>query len=156
MACSTQESRPHWLPSVGRLNATGKSSTDYVAVFDPEAEKITRLKVPSFKYPRGLSVHGMDVVQSKQYPEQLLIYLINHREPLAPADARDIGADSVVEIFRTSIGSEEMEYVTTFKDPVIATPNDVVAGDEDLSFYFTNDHGIVKSGWVSTVDIFKL
>lgn len=145
MACSTQTSRVHWIPAVGRLNATGKSSSDYVAVFDPVASKITRLQTNGFKYPRGLSVHGMDVVQSKYHPSDILIYLINHREPFAPAKAEEVGADSVIEIFKTNIGSTEMSYLTTFKHPVIATPNDIVGTGDDKSFYFTNDHGLVKT-----------
>ncbi|KAH8119425.1 calcium-dependent phosphotriesterase [Phellopilus nigrolimitatus] len=146
MACSTQQSRAHWLPATNQLNATGKSSSDYVAVFDPATSKVTRLRTQGFKFPRGLSVHGMDVVQSALRPSEILIYLINHREPMAPRLAVDVGADSVIEIFRTRPGSEEMHYVVTFKDPVISTPNDVVATGDDKSFFFTNDHGFVKSG----------
>ena len=101
-----------------------------------------------FKYSRGLSVHGMEVVASKQHPSELLIYLVNHRHPLPPAEAIDVGADSTIEVFTTSPGSDEMRFVATYKDPVIATPNDIVAGSEDMSLYFTNDHGFKKSGWV--------
>ncbi|KAI5123880.1 hypothetical protein M0805_005697 [Coniferiporia weirii] len=146
MACSTQQSRTHWLPAANRLNATGKSSADYVAVFDPATSKVTRLRTQGFKFHRGLSVHGMDVVQSKLHPRDLLIYLINHREPMPPKTAWEEGQDSVVEIFRTRPGSDEMHYVATFKDPVISTPNDIVATGDDKSFFFTNDHGFVKSG----------
>ena len=136
------------MPTVNRFNATGKSSSDYVAVFDPSTEKIKRLQMEGFKYSRGLSVHGMEVVASKQHPSELLIYLVNHRHPLPPAEAIDVGADSTIEVFTTSPGSDEMRFVATYKDPVIATPNDIVAGSEDMSFYFTNDHGFKKSGWV--------
>ncbi|EJD03191.1 calcium-dependent phosphotriesterase [Fomitiporia mediterranea MF3/22] len=153
MACSTFQSRPHWLPGTNRLNATGKSSSDYVAVFDPSTSKITRLRAEMYKYPRGLSLHGMDVVSSKQHPSELFIYLVNHREPFAPADANEVGADSVIEVFSTTPGSDEMRFVATWKDPVIATPNDIVATGDDMSFYFTNDHGSIKTGLARRLNI---
>ncbi|THH04497.1 hypothetical protein EW145_g5482 [Phellinidium pouzarii] len=154
MACSTQKSRTHWLPTTNRLNATGRSTSDYVAVFDPATEKVTPLRREGFKFSHGLSVHGMDVVPSKKHKGDLYIYLINHRPPLPPKTAEKDGQDSLVEVFRTRPGSDEMHYVVTFKDPTISTPNDIVAtGDEDLSFFFTNDHGFVKSGLARQFDL---
>ena len=32
--------------------------------------------------PRGLSLHGMDVVPSSEDQETLWVYLVNHRPPL--------------------------------------------------------------------------
>ena len=155
MACSTQESRRHWIPTTNRLNATGKSIVDYVAVFDPVASKISRLQTQGFKFHRGLSFHGMDVIQSKQHPSELILYLINHKEPMPPAKAEAVGADSVIEIFRTKTGSGEINYVTTFKDPVIATPNDIVSTGDDESFYFVNDHGFDKTSLVRLTFVIK-
>jgi len=120
---------------------------DYVAVFDPVTETFTKLKRVNFKYPRGLSVQGMDVIQSSLEETDTLIYLVNHRQPLdSSIYAEDVGQDSVVEIFKTRIGLDEMRYVATFKDPIIATPNDIVGSGDDMSFYFTNDHGSMKTG----------
>lgn len=156
MACSTQQSRPHWMPATNRLNVTGKSSEDYVAFFDPSTFHITRLRTEGFKFPRGLSLHGMDVVVSKERPSELLLYLVNHREPLSPATARDVGTDSVVEVFRSTPGADAMYYVSTFHDPIIATPNDIYATGDDGSFYFTNDHGLVKAGLVRSIPSAKV
>ena len=133
MACSTQSSRMHWLPTDNRLNATGKSSQDYVAVFNPSTEKVTVLKTIGYKFGRGLSVHGMDVVESRERPADLLLYMVNHRAPFAPKRAEEEGQDSVIEVFRTRPGMEEIHYVATVKDPVISTPNDIVAGDEEMN-----------------------
>lgn len=127
---------------------TGKSSADYVATFDPSTSKVTKLQLKNFKYSRGLSVHGMDVVQSTERNTETLIYLVNHRHPLPPAKAEDVGADSVIEIFTQTAGSNEMRHIATYKDPVIATPNDILAVGDDASFYFTNDHGFEKTGFV--------
>lgn len=154
MACSTPASRTHWLPTNNRLNATGRSSEDYVATFDPRTEMITKLNRVGYplELTQGLSVHGMDVVQSRD-SQDLLVYLINHRAPVPPKRAEEEGQASVVEVFRTRVGSAEMRYMRTFEDPVISTPNDIVAGDEEMSFYFTNDHGFVKNGIVSLCSI---
>ena len=154
MACSTQESRVHWLPTSDRLNATGKSSVDYVSVFDPSSGKVARLTTEGFKFPRGLSFHGMDIAPSTDpsRPHDIFLYLVNHRAPLGDADAAVVGADSVIEVFKTRPGGEDIHYVATFKDPVISTPNDIAAtGEEDKGFYFTNDHGMIKTGWVSEI-----
>lgn len=128
---------------------------DYVAIFDPKTSTIKKLETIGFNYTRGLSVHGMDIQDvpsqsSRSGSEDLLIYLINHRAPLPPKEAARDGQDSSVEVFRTRPGESSMRHVMTFEDIVIASPNDVVAGDprDAPSFYFTNDHGFVKSGFV--------
>ncbi|OCB88463.1 calcium-dependent phosphotriesterase [Sanghuangporus baumii] len=155
MACSTQQSRPHWIPATNRLNATGKSSMDYVAFFDPSTSRIKRLETEGFKFSRGLSLHGMDIARSREHPSELLIYLVNHREPLeGKDDGREVGADSVVEIFETKPGSDTMRYIATFKDSVIVTPNDIAATGDEMDFYFTNDHGFVKTGLVCLFSFF--
>lgn len=153
MACSTQTSRTHWIPAVNFYNTTGRSAADFVAVYDPETGRTTKLTLRTEgALPRGLSVHGMAISPSHSTPDEVLLYLVNHRAPLAPdADATVVGADSAVEVFRTRPGTAWLEHVHTFEDEVIATPNDIIAGKEDLSFYFTNDHGFVKTGLVSFI-----
>ncbi|KAF8971107.1 serum paraoxonase/arylesterase [Flammula alnicola] len=150
LACSLPASRSHWTPTVDRLNETGASFNDYVATYDPETSVVTRLKVNDFASTRGLSLHGMDVVPSSADPSELFLYLVNHRAPLG-AKAKNVGADSVIEIFKTTLGSNAMSHVKTVDDPVIITPNDVVGGPDGKSFYFTNDHG-AKVGHV--LDVF--
>ncbi|KIK09759.1 hypothetical protein K443DRAFT_300237 [Laccaria amethystina LaAM-08-1] len=143
LACSTPQSRIHWTPTMGRLNATGASRTDYVATYDPKTSRITRLNVANFAtQSRGLSLHGMDVVPSSSNPNDLLIYLINHRAPLGNVLASKVGADSVIELFKTTVGGSTMTHIRTFQDEsVIITPNDLVGSPDGKSFYFTNDHG---------------
>lgn len=135
------------MPADAVLDAAGRTGADYVATYDPATRRVTRLTVAGRAPPRGLSLHGMDVVPSAADPSELLLYLINHRAPLAGA-AQTVGADSVVEIFRTRVGGTSMTHVRTVEDPaVIVTPNDVVGAADGKSFYFTNDHGS-KAGWV--------
>ncbi|EAU91102.2 serum paraoxonase/arylesterase [Coprinopsis cinerea okayama7 len=141
LACSTPESRVHWTPAVGHLNAEGASREDYVATYDPLTQKITRLTVTGFTSKRGLSLHGMDVVPSADDPDQLWVYLVNHRAPLE-GDARKVGADSAIEVFKTIVGSSKLEYVRTVEDDTIITPNDLIGSPDGKSFYVTNDHGV--------------
>ena len=148
LACSTPSSRVHWTPAVSRLNATGASRDDYVAIYDPKSSAVTRLEVAGFSSTRGLSLHGMDVVPSSTNPSDLFIYLVNHRAPLGDALAQDVGADSVIEIFKTTVGGKTLTYLKTIESPVIITPNDIVGSPDGDSFYFTNDHG-EKVGFVS-------
>ncbi|KAF8478277.1 serum paraoxonase/arylesterase [Gautieria morchelliformis] len=150
-ACSTPASRVHWEPSVGFLNASARSLTDYVATYDPATSKITRLKLTGFPSSVPLAVHGFDVVPSDTNPSELFVYLVNHRP--APEGTKKFFADSVIEVFKTAINSDKLVYVTTVEDPsVIITPNDVV-GYGDGSFHFTNDNRS-KHGIMRTVDIY--
>lgn len=131
----------HWTPALGYLNNTGASHNDYVASYDPRTSHITRFNIANFKIDRGLSLHGMDIVPSSSNPSDLFVYLVNHRAPLGNLLAQDVGADSVIEIFKTTVGGDTLTYVTTVDDPVIFTPNDIVGSPDGKSFYFTNDHG---------------
>jgi sugar lactone lactonase YvrE len=69
------------------------------------------------------------------------VYLVNHRKPIGGKDAEEVGADSSIEIFKTTVGSETLTHITTIEDQVIITPNDLVGSPDGKSFYFTNDHG---------------
>ena len=147
LACSTPLSRTHWTPTLDRLNASGRSEFDYVATYDPRTDAIKRLMFSGPLSPGGISLHGMDVVPSIDDPAVLYVYLVNHRKPNS-ADARKVGADSVVEVFKIHIKSSTLEHVRTFQDPaVVITPNDVVGSPDGKSVHFTNDHRY-KTGFV--------
>ena len=81
------------------------------------------------------------------------LWLINARPSIDPRtlklmDNSRVGANATVELFMTQPGSDSMMHFETYADPQIATPNNVaVAGDG--GFFFTNDHGPHKVGWVS-------
>lgn len=135
---------------MGRLNSSGRSEDDYVATYDPKTSRITRLTVTKYASARGLSLHGMDVVPSLSKPSELFVYLVNHRKPLGGKNAAEVGADSSIEIFKTSVGTKVLTHVKTVEDPVILTPNDVVGSPDGKSFHFTNDRG-AKTGLVSHV-----
>jgi hypothetical protein len=88
----------------------------------------------------------LDIVPSATDPKELFVYAVNHRKPVH-GQAKLVGADSVVEIFKTTVGGNTLTHVRTIKSPIIDTPNDLVGSSDGKSFYFTNDHGL-KIGYV--------
>ncbi|KAG6820987.1 hypothetical protein H0H93_008616 [Arthromyces matolae] len=150
LACSTPSSRTVWMPGAGRLDAdnTHASFADFVATYDPASGRIARLQFADFNLTRGFSAHGMDVVPSSSDPLELYVYLVNHRRPLL----NQVGADSSIEIFRTTIGSNSLTHIRTVEDPIIRCPNDIVGYPDGLSFYFTNDRN-EKVGLMRNLEI---
>lgn len=148
-ACSSPLKRKFWTPGLGHLDATARleHEEDYIATYDPSTSTVSRLNLAGFEDPRGLFVHGFDIVPSSTYSNELFVYVINHRPPV-DEDPTRVGSDSVMEIFRTMAGDGTLKHVTTVRDPVIETPNDVLGLPDGKSFYFTNDHGR-KIGLVS-------
>ncbi|QRW08173.1 hypothetical protein RhiLY_07172 [Ceratobasidium sp. AG-Ba] len=150
---SSARSRADWTPALEALNATavrGKPAQDYIASYDPRSRAIAKLDPRDFPDPRGLNVHGMDVVPDIRDAGALWIYVVNHRPPLDPTvDAQKLGADSVIEIFKTRVGASSIKWVKTIQDSsVIVTLNDVLGASNGEEFWFTNDHH-VKVGLVS-------
>ncbi|KDN38774.1 hypothetical protein RSAG8_09324, partial [Rhizoctonia solani AG-8 WAC10335] len=134
----------HWMPSLFRLNSSAlrdRTSMDYVATYDPHTHAVTRLDVLGLNDPRGLNLHGLDVVSDEVDSDILWVYLINHRPPLDPlVDAHHVGADPAIEVFKTHLGSNVIEWVRTLEDSnIIVSPNDVVGGKNGKELWFTND-----------------
>lgn len=150
LACAgTIESRITWMPTLDALDSTAahsKSTHDYLATYDIHTGKITKLDVRGMVDPRGLNLHGMDVVPDEKDPDTLWIYLVNHRPPLDPTY---IGANSVIEVFKsTQLGMGHVDWVQTVEDhTVVVTPNDIVGSPNGQEFWFTNDNS-VKTGMV--------
>lgn len=142
------------MPTLNALNATALRSRqfhDYLATYDIPTGKITKLTLRGFAEPRGLNLHGMDVVPDEKDSNVLWIYLVNHRPPVdASVYAERIGANSVVEVFKTRLGADHVEWVQTVEDAkVMITPNDIVGGANGQEFWFTNDNS-VKIGIVGS------
>lgn len=83
------------------------------------------------------------------------LYLVNNRPSVDAAtgvwlDNTKVGANSTIEVFSTTPGSDFMRHVKTFADDQVSTPNNV-AITADGGFFFTNDHGPYKSGLVSSL-----
>ena len=146
LACSSPTERQHWLPALEVLQGNKALFDDYIATYDPATGAVTRLTFSGFPTSQGYGSHGLDVVPSAADPKELFIYAVNHRKPIH-GQAKLVGADSVVEIFKTTVGGNTLTHVRTIESPIINTPNDLVGSPDGKSFYFTNDHG-VKTGYV--------
>jgi len=92
----------------------------------------------------------MDVVASTVPGEEDIawVYAVNHRPPEPAADADKVGADSVVEIFKTRIGGSVLDHVRTVRNERVVTPNDLVGRPDGKGFWVSNDHS-TKVGLVS-------
>ncbi|KAI0268669.1 serum paraoxonase/arylesterase [Gloeopeniophorella convolvens] len=154
LACSTPAYRQAWVPALRRLDADKHAFDDYIATYDPTTDAVKRLTFEGFPTPQGYGSHGLDVVPSASNPNELFVYAINHRKPLS-GNAKEVGANSVVEIFKTTVRGDTLTHVTTVEDPIIDTPNDLVGFPDGKSFYFTNDHS-QKSGFIRTLESFGL
>jgi hypothetical protein len=146
LACSTLAKRKHWLPALGALQDDKNTFDDYIATYDPETGAVKHLTFSGFPNSQGYSSHGLDVVPSATNPRELFVYAVNHRKPVR-GQGTLVGADSVVEIFKTTVGGNTLTHLRTIESPIIDTPNDLVGSSDGRSFYFTNDHG-VKVGFV--------
>jgi arylesterase/paraoxonase len=134
----------NWLPALNKFNNSARSRADHVSVLDPSNSQITRLAVSGFTDPRGLALHGMDVVTSAENPNELFVYLVNHRPKL---NESEFGEDPSIEIFKTVVGGNEMHHVKTLHAPgVLKSPNDVVGSANGKEFWFTNDMTDLQ-GW---------
>lgn len=154
LACSEPHRRVHWLPAAVRLNTVG-ASNDYVAVYDPETFKLTKLKFSGLDDRLGFSSHGMDVIPSASNPSELFVYLVNHRPRPVGMPTEQYGADSVLEIFKHKIGTDKLTHIKTISNPLVISPNDVVGSDDGESLYFTNDSG-QKVGLVSILGKYNI
>lgn len=140
LSCSTPAARKNWAPALGRhVQARLPPDSDYFAIVDfnwppirsSHISKVKLENLPTGGTWRGLNLVGLDVVASRDDPETIWVYAINHRPPLPPLNATLVGADSCVEIFKTKKGTDVFTYVRTIEDPEhLITPNDVVGRDD--------------------------
>ncbi|KAG9241388.1 hypothetical protein BJ878DRAFT_520957 [Calycina marina] len=151
MACASTARSSFWVPAVDRLNASGRGSADGIWTLDtrasgPVSSRLKKLAVEGFPGNKGdasFSIHGIDI-RANKHTDVLQIMLINHRPPFNPVtgeelDVSKIGANSTIEQFQTTFGSDRMRHVRTYAHDAIETPNRV-AWVNDHAFVFTNDH----------------
>jgi len=118
------------------------------------------LTTPDFSGVNGdgrLHLVGMTGSTSKD-GSTIQLWLVNAKPSLDGltgeiADNEITGSNSTIEVFETGPQAATMKHVRTFADSQIATPNNV-ALTGDGGFYFTNDHGPHKVGWVCLVSSF--
>ncbi|GAA5908149.1 hypothetical protein JCM6882_005955 [Rhodosporidiobolus microsporus] len=144
LACSSHDRRLTWEPASLRLNASALPpvSEDYLAVFNLSSRSYSKLELIGLpEEAGGIYTLGLDVLRapSASNPERLLLIAISHRPPLDRSTAGKVGADSVVEVFETSVGAKEATWVRTVRHELVKTPN-AVAVVSEKGFYVSNDH----------------
>ncbi|CEQ42476.1 SPOSA6832_04304 [Sporobolomyces salmonicolor] len=156
LVCSDQKTRQHWLPAILHINATGLPpvSTDYLAILDFSDNSYRRLRITGLPdEARGLYSHSIEIYRSPDEPDVLTVFLVSHRPPKNRPSSFQVGADSVVEILETTLGSDEVKWVKTVRHPAIRTPNNLVATGP-RTFYVSNDHRY-KVHWTRAYEVFK-
>ncbi|BGP16722.1 hypothetical protein JCM10213_009140 [Rhodosporidiobolus nylandii] len=167
LACSSLPSRSVWQPAGALLDgpeqlAATASRPDALRLFDFSTRTHSEVRLeglPKDDSSRGrVYLHGLDVLSSPTDPDELYLFLISHR-PRLPAEASaQQGADSVVEVFRTRVGSSTAQYVRTLRhEALLKTPNNLVADAAALkegkaAFWASNDHAR-RLGWERNVEM---
>lgn len=118
-----------------------------MAMVDLKSQRHVKLKLAGMPASsRGLYTHGIDAWVDPKDPKSITLFLVSHPPQSAPHQSAVLGADSVVEIFTTTLGSHELNWVKTVRSDLIRTPNSVAAVGP-RQFYVTNDHAH-KVHWV--------
>ncbi|KAB5546966.1 serum paraoxonase/arylesterase family protein [Coniochaeta sp. 2T2.1] len=150
-ACeANDQDRFSWFPPLVNMDdpSVTLKSRGAIHVLDPKTMKSTRLDHPNFHGP--FVTHGIDVISDPEKPdgEAVYIFAVNHvpnfeyyDEAGSPSTTRnDIPKTrSRIEIFHHEIGARTARHVRSVWDPLIRTPNDIVALSP-TSFLVTNDH----------------
>ncbi|KAG6030471.1 hypothetical protein E4U41_000092 [Claviceps citrina] len=143
-ACEGNElTRQAWFPGLALLGdpATGLKAQGSIEVIDPRTMKAKKLTFTNFNGP--FVTHGIDVIDDPERPhgEAVYIFAVNHvPSPAYSQDkhARGPKARSIIEVFHHILGSDTVDHVRSVWDPLIRTPNDIVALSP-TSFFVTND-----------------
>ncbi|KAJ6779732.1 hypothetical protein PWT90_02075 [Aphanocladium album] len=140
-ACEgSEETRHAWFPPLTIFDNGSKAlqTPGTITAIDPETMKAKRLQFEGFSGP--FVTHGIDIIDDPkaELGKAIYIFAVNHRpnadkDPLAPK------ADSVIEVFHHTIGTNTVRHVRTVKHGLITTPNDILALSP-TSFLVTNDH----------------
>lgn len=142
-ACTPVESRVHWLPAIGHLNASQlpAKSGDYIALLDLKTNTHKQLKItemPQFARD-NFHLHAIDAYHAPEDREHITVIVNSHRPPADRSTAPTVGSNSVFEIFETRLGSSTLKWVKTVEHPLMRTPNNLIAMGP-RQFYFSNDH----------------
>jgi hypothetical protein len=156
MACADPAARWAYFPYFLHWKRDLTLPKDFIAFYNPTTHKTTKLAFENTYEGFEYISHGMDVVQSGSDPNTLFVYLVNHRPQRCAQQGKEpeLGADSVIELFKTTVGGNSLVHVKTFKDSVIYTPNDITGSPDGDSFFFTNDSPS-RTNAVSTIPSFS-
>ena len=156
LACSDINSRYAWTPATLHLNASAlpEISTDHISTYNFVTGEITQLELKGLPaVAKGIWVHAIEIRADEKDSDQLTVMLNSHRPPQDRSTSHLVGADSVIELFRTTVGSTTLEWVKTVAHPLIRTPNNIAAVGSD-KFYISNDHAR-KVHWTRKLEVLK-
>lgn len=118
----------------GRRDGLMKESGLYWMDLSDKGKTMRRLKAQN---DVTLFPHGISMIQLDSNIYRLLV--VNHVSTSDEAlGSLDLDTKHSIEEYR--LEGQKLTHVKTFSDPMIKSPNDVVAIDA-TKFYFTNDHG---------------
>ena len=116
-------------------------------MYDTQSGSISPIRITNRPvHLHELHLHGIDAFIQPDDEKRLTFFLINHAVPEDKANAHHTGADSTIEIFQTTLGSLEWQWVSSVSHELMIAPNNIMATGP-RQFYFTNDHN-VKVSWV--------
>ncbi|KAF4506532.1 hypothetical protein G6O67_006608 [Ophiocordyceps sinensis] len=143
----------HYHESSKMLFTASSKAQGSVKVIDPKTLKATTLRFDNFGPP--FVTHGIDVIDDpdRQAGEAVYIFAVNHKPSSQHYEKANVSAPkshSVVEVFHHVIGSESIRHVRSVWDPLIRTPNDILALSP-TSFFVTNDHHY-REGWLRMLE----
>ncbi|KAK2616740.1 hypothetical protein QQS21_000352 [Conoideocrella luteorostrata] len=155
-ACEgTESTRYGWFPGLGHLDdpTVALKAQGVLEVIDPRTMKAKRLEFTNFNGP--FVTHGIDVIDDPEKPigEAVYIFAVNHVPSAAYSTdktTKEPKARSIIEVFHHVVGSHTVDHIRSVWDPLITTPNDIVAVSP-TSFFVTNDH-YYREGFLRTIE----
>ncbi|KAG4439634.1 hypothetical protein IFR05_004883 [Cadophora sp. M221] len=150
-ACSSISSRRGWSPGGDKYNTTARDLNDHISILDIDSPgpnglyNLRKLSITgSYISATGgseIDVHG--IALEILSPTRLRFWMNNHRPAFNAdgklMDGKKVGANSTIEVFEHTRGSETLEHVKTISHEVVSTPNGLLASG-DGGVYITNDH----------------
>ncbi|CAD6566932.1 MAG: hypothetical protein CYPHOPRED_001276 [Cyphobasidiales sp. Tagirdzhanova-0007] len=157
LPCSHIGARAEWTPALDLLNGTGINAypSDEILMYDTQSGSISPIRITNRPvHLHELHLHGIDAFIQPDDEKRLTFFLINHAVPEDKANAHHTGADSTIEIFQTTLGSLEWQWVSSVSHELMIAPNNIMATGP-RQFYFTNDHN-VKVSWTRILSVLAI
>ncbi|KAI0888216.1 calcium-dependent phosphotriesterase [Annulohypoxylon maeteangense] len=129
-----------WFPGSGTFDHPENPSFGTLVVIDSKTMKTTKLSLAGFPYPVFVT-HGISIYSHPSDNKTVFIFAVNHhpnqiQSSAAPEQPK---ADSRVELFIHTVGSDTAKHLRSISHPLIRTPNDLLALS-DKEFLVTNCH----------------
>ncbi|CAN9354268.1 unnamed protein product [Alternaria alternata] len=130
LACgnSTQRQNAWYPPIENRDRSSEQAIHEYFLKYDIERNLTTRLQLENWNQGDDLVLHGLDIWQSDESPNEIRLFAVNHGRK-----------GETIALFSHTLGTTTLRFLEEFQHPSIKTPNAVTAAGP-RSFYVSNDH----------------